>query len=265
MGMCLSLTAEIAKGPFGSCETIVDRAEPSVADVLGRLAAVVEAWERPYPQRVRVVMPCGWRRVPRSMICISPIDRATTCAHRSCCPTMPSSGWRVSPASHGVMCGVPAMPTWTMRIRLSRRFRGGAPTSPRQSPRGCTPDVEMARPQSSADPWHHPAIEARMRVSARSTIGMDARPWEATWACARLIMGHASWLRSRSPMASMMAATSTVRTMMTPCRAGATHLYAAAGRRGGSNTAGDPDDATQLRTASMPPSIRAGTLPPSAT
>jgi hypothetical protein len=83
MGIGLSMTAEIAKGPFVSCETIVDHAEPSVADVLGRLAAVVEAWERPYPERVQVVMPPGRPRVLRSMLCASPTDRATTCAHRS--------------------------------------------------------------------------------------------------------------------------------------------------------------------------------------
>jgi hypothetical protein len=39
-----------------SCETIVNRAEPSVADVLGRLAAIAEACERTYPQRVQAVM-----------------------------------------------------------------------------------------------------------------------------------------------------------------------------------------------------------------
>jgi hypothetical protein len=67
---------------------------------------------------------------------------------------------------------------------------------------------------------------------------MDARRWEATWPLSGLIMGHTSWLRSRSPMASMMAATSTVRTRMTPGSVGATHLHTSAGRRGGSDAAG---------------------------
>jgi hypothetical protein len=42
----------------------------------------------------------------------------------------------------------------------------------------------------------------------------------------RLIMGHASWLRYRSPMASMGAAVSTVRSMITPWSAGRrTHMH----------------------------------------
>jgi hypothetical protein len=64
--MCLSVTAEIAKGPLASCETIVDRAEPSVAGVLGRLATIAEAFARAYHQRVQAVMP-HWRPLfPRS-------------------------------------------------------------------------------------------------------------------------------------------------------------------------------------------------------
>jgi hypothetical protein len=55
--MCLSVTVEIAQGTLVSCDTIVDRAEHSVADVLGRLAALAEAFERVYYQIVQAVMP----------------------------------------------------------------------------------------------------------------------------------------------------------------------------------------------------------------
>jgi hypothetical protein len=85
--------------------------------------------------------------------------------------------------------------------------RGGAPTSPGRSMLACV-------------------------CLSGCVIVRDARRWEATWACSRLIMGHASWLRYCSPMASMMTAASTVRTMMTPWRVGATHPHVSAGRRG---------------------------------
>jgi len=38
-------------------DVIVDYAEPSVADVQGRLAAIAEAFEREYHQIVQAVMP----------------------------------------------------------------------------------------------------------------------------------------------------------------------------------------------------------------
>ena len=99
-------------------------------------------------------------------------------------------------------------------------------------------DVEVALPRSSADLWPHPSTHGRSRRACACLPGCmivrDARRWEATWTCSELIKGHASWLWYRSPMASMMAAVSTVRTMMTTWRAGATHPYASAGRRGDS-------------------------------
>jgi hypothetical protein len=42
------MTEEIAEGPLVACNTIVDHAESSLADVLGRLAAIAEAFERVY-------------------------------------------------------------------------------------------------------------------------------------------------------------------------------------------------------------------------
>jgi hypothetical protein len=48
IGICLSMTEEIAEGPLVACNTIVDHAESSLADVLGRLAAIAEAFERVY-------------------------------------------------------------------------------------------------------------------------------------------------------------------------------------------------------------------------
>jgi hypothetical protein len=97
-------------------------------------------------------------------------------------------------------------------------------------------DVEVPLPRSSADLWPLPSTHGRSRPACACLPGCmivrDARRWEATWACSRLIMGHASWLRYCSPMASMMTAASTVRTMMTPWRVGATHPHVSAGRRG---------------------------------
>jgi hypothetical protein len=115
-------------------------------------------------------------------------------------------------------------------------------------------DVEVALPRSSADLWPLPSTHGRSRRACACLPGCmivrDARRWEATWTCSELIMGHASWLRYRSPMASMMAAVSTVRTMMTTWRAGATHPHASAGRRGDSGAAGTwtmPQDSVRRR------------------
>jgi hypothetical protein len=46
-------------------DVIVDRAEHSVANVLGRLAAIAEAFERPYHPIVRAFMLRGLPLVPR--------------------------------------------------------------------------------------------------------------------------------------------------------------------------------------------------------
>jgi hypothetical protein len=83
VGLCLSVTAELATESLVSYGTIVDRAEPSVADVLGRLAALAEACEHTYHQIVQAVRPRGLPRLPRSILCASPTDMATTRDHRS--------------------------------------------------------------------------------------------------------------------------------------------------------------------------------------
>jgi hypothetical protein len=57
VGVCLRVAAENVKGTLVSSATIGDRAEPSVANVLGRLAASAEAFARAYPQRVPAVIP----------------------------------------------------------------------------------------------------------------------------------------------------------------------------------------------------------------
>jgi hypothetical protein len=114
--------------------------------------------------------------------------------------------------------------------------RGGAPTSPGRSMLACV-------------------------CLSGCVIVRDARRWEATWACSRLIMGHASWLRYCSPMASMMTAASTVRTMMTPWRVGATHPHVSAGRRGDPGAEGDMHDERRSNPAWMRRSITDGTPP----
>ena len=115
--------------------------------------------------------------------------------------------------------------------------RGDAPTSPGRSPRRCA--SLMSRWPSQGLPlicglinraW---AIDARMPVSARMHIqgGTMAGTWDF-W------VDHEPCLMAayRSPMASMMTAASTVRTIMTPWRAGATHPHASAGRRCGAQS-----------------------------
>jgi hypothetical protein len=114
--------------------------------------------------------------------------------------------------------------------------RGGAPTSPGRSILACV-------------------------CLSGCVIVRDARRWEATWACSRLIIGHASWLWYCSPMASMMTAASTVRTMMTPWRVGATHPHVSAGRRGDPGAEGDMHDERRSNPAWMRRSITDGTPP----
>jgi hypothetical protein len=53
-------------------DAIVNHGEPSVADVLGRLAAIAEAFERVYYQIVQAVMPHCLPLSPRSIIDVSP-------------------------------------------------------------------------------------------------------------------------------------------------------------------------------------------------
>src|SRR6266850_438598 len=100
VGMCLSMTAEIAKGPLSWGGAIVDHADPSVADVLARLAAIIGAFERTCHQILQAIIhqrlptplcPLADSRVPAQVlpcIAITALDDTRDRRHgRSLTPT----------------------------------------------------------------------------------------------------------------------------------------------------------------------------------